>query len=309
MSMGGGGGGSQTTTQTSEPWSEQKPYLTKGFSEAEQIYNQGPQEYYPGQTYVDQADATQQGLAGQINQAGQPTVTGDASGYAANTLQGNTDNPYASMLTPGAQGLAQTSSGAYLNSNPYLDQTFNSAAGKLRENFTDTVMPNIGAQFGMSGGAGSALHQELAAKAGGQFTDSLSSLASDIYGGNYQAERARQDAASGNLMNTGAGLYGTGVQERMGAAGLAPTLDQAGYLPSQMMQDAGQKYEAFGEKVLSDDINRFNFEQNAPLASLQDYMSMITGNYGGTSVSNASQKGSGLATGLGSMATLLSAFG
>jgi hypothetical protein len=307
MSM--GGGGSQTTTQTTEPWSEQKPYLTKGFSEAEQIYNQGPQEYFPGQTYVDPSAATQSGIQGQINQAGQPSVTGDASGYAANTLQGNTDNPYASMLNQGESGLTATSQGAYLNSNPYLDQTFDSAAGKLGEQFSDTVMPNIGAQFGMSGGAGSALHQELAAKAGGQFTDSLSSLASDIYGGNYQQERARQDAASGNLMGTGAGLYGTGVQERMGAAGLAPTLDQAGYLPSQMMQDAGKKQEGYEGAELEDQINRFNFEQNAPLANLQDYMSMISGNYGGTSVSSAQNKGSNLATGIGSLATLLSAFG
>jgi hypothetical protein len=307
MSM--GGGGSQTTTQTTEPWSEQKPYLTQGFSEAEQIYNNGPQEYFPGQTYVDPSAATNQGIAGQINQAGQPTVTGNASGYASGVLGGNSDNPYAPMLGQGSNALQQTSSGAYLNSNPYLDQTFDSAAGKLRENFTDTVMPNIGAQFGMSGGAGSALHQELAAKAGGQFTDSLSSLASDIYGGNYQAERGRQDAASGNLMNTGAGLYGTGVQERMGAAGLAPTLDQAGYLPSQMMQQAGKTQEGYDERALEDQINRFNFEQNAPLANLQDYMSMISGNYGGTSVSSAQNKGSNLATGIGSLATLLSAFG
>ena len=303
------GGGSQTTTQTSEPWSEQKPYLTKGFSEAEKIYDQGPAEYYPGQTYVDMSDPSIAGLQGQVDQANAgPGVTGDATNYASGTLQGNSDNPYAPLLGTGAGNLAQTSSGAFLNSNPYLDQTFDSASNRLKQNFTDTVMPNIGAQFGMSGGAGSALHQELAAKAGGQFTDSLSNLASQIYGGNYQQERGRQDAASGNLMNTGAGLYGTGVQERMGAAGLAPTLDQAGYLPSQMLQDAGQKYEGFGEKVLGDDINRFNYEQNAPLANLQDYLSMISGNYGGTSVSRGSSSGSPAATGVGALATLLSGY-
>lgn len=307
MSM--GGGGSQTTTQTSEPWSEQKPYLQKGFSEAEQIYNQGPAEFFPGQTYVDPSAATQSGIQGQINQAGQPTVTGAASDYTSNTLQGNTDNPYAALLGSGASGLMDTASGANLTNNPYLDDTFNSAAGKLGEQFSDVVMPNIGAQFGMSGGAGSALHQELATKAGGQFTDSLGDLATNIYGGNYQQERNRQEAARSGLMGTGAGLYGTGVQERMGAAGMAPGLDQAGYLPSQMMQDAGQKQEGYQERELADQINRFNFEQNAPLANLQDYMSMISGNYGGTSVSQAQNQGSGINTALGSMATLLSAFG
>lgn len=304
-----GGGGSQTQTQTTEPWSQQKPYLQKGFSEAEKIYNQGPAQYFPGQTFVDPSAATTQGINAQISQAGQPTTTDAASGYASDVLGGASDNLYLPLLGSGAGGLMETASGANLTNNPYLDQTFDTAANKLRENFTDTVLPNIGAQFGMSGGAGSALHQELASKAGGQFTDSLSDLATQIYGGNYQQERARQEAARSGLMNTGAGLYGTGVQERMGAAGLAPTLDQASYLPAQMLQQAGKTQEGYSERELEDAINRFNFEQNAPLANLQDYMSLISGNYGGTSVSRGTSSGSNLASGIGALATLASAFG
>lgn len=306
----GSGGGSQTTTQTSEPWKEQKPYLQKGFSEAENIYDQGPAEYYPGNTYVDLSDPTMQGLEGQTNKAlSGPGVIGDASSYASNVLSGGGDNPYAPLLGAGAGGLADTASGSFLNSNPYLDATFNQAAGRMGEQFSDTVLPGIAAQFGNAGGAGSALHGEMLAKAGGQFGDSLSNLATNIYGGNYSQERDRMTGAQSGLMNTGAGLYNTAVGERTNLAGMAPGLEEAGYMPFDKLRDAGKEYEAFGERVLEDDINRFNYEQNKDLSSLQDYMAMISGNYGGTSVSRSSGGGgSPLATGLGTAATFLSMF-
>ncbi|MEJ2116431.1 MAG: hypothetical protein P8Y36_00440, partial [Alphaproteobacteria bacterium] len=119
-----------------------------------------------------------------------------------------------------------------------------------------------------------------------------------------------QEAASSGLANLGQGLYGTGVQERMGAAGLAPDLANAEYLPYDKLMDVGKQYEQFGERVLEDDINRFNYEQNAQLASLQDYMAMISGNYGATSTSrtSGSSGGSPLATGLGAASLIASLF-
>ncbi len=311
MSM--GGGSSQQTTTTTEPWDEQKPYLEKGFSEAEQLYNQGPQEYFPGQTYVDQSPETQAGLSGAtleaLNQAGGGNASGAAQNYITDTLSGGGDNPYEAILGSGTAGLQDTASGAFLNSNPYLDATFDASASRLTDQFNDSILPNIGAQFGMSGGAGSALHQELATKAGGQLTDSLGSLAADIYGGNYANERGLMQDAQGQLTSTGANLYGTGVNEKANAAGMAPGIDTAQFNPWQQLTDIGGQQEAFGERQLEDQINRHNFEQNAELQSLQDYMSMITGNYGGTSTSMASGgSGSGLATGLGAMSTLASAF-
>jgi len=310
--MGSGGGGSSTTVQKSEPWEAQKPFLERGFREAEGIYEGGPAQYYPGQTYVDMSDPTQAGLQGQVNQAAQgtPGAVDAASQYAEGTLGGGGDNPWAGFLGTGGRGLAETAGGNFLNANPYLDQTYGAASDRIKEDFSDVVMPGIAAQFGMSGGTGGELHKELATKAGGQLTDSLGTLAANIYGGNYQSERDRMEAAKGGLMNTGSGLYGTGVQERLGLAGMAPELAGAEYLPFDKMREAGQEYEQFGERVLEDDIRRFNYGQNADLASLQDYMAMISGNYGSTSTSRTSGGGGGspLATGLGAASTIASFF-
>lgn len=306
----GGGGGGGTTVQKTEPWDQQKPYLEYGFGQAQDIYEGGPAQYYPGQTYVDMSDPTKAGLEGQVGQAqgGTPTV-GAATNYATSTLSGNSDNPWGGFLSTGGSGMANTGSGAFLNNNPFLDATYGAAADRVKQDFSDVVMPGIAAQFGNSGGAGGELHKELATKAGGQLTDSLGSLAANIYGGNYQQERDRMEAANAGLTNTGSGLYGTGVQERLGLANLAPGLEEAGYLPWQKMQEAGQQYEQFGERVLEDDINRFNYGQNADLAALQDYMSMISGNYGSTSTSrNSGGGGSGASTALGAASLIASMF-
>ena len=51
MSKGGGGG--TNTVQRADPWVGQQPYLTDIFGQAKQLYQQGPQEFYPGRTYAE----------------------------------------------------------------------------------------------------------------------------------------------------------------------------------------------------------------------------------------------------------------
>ena len=94
------------------------------------------------------------------------------------------------------QNLTQTLKGDFLNSNPYLDATFDKASGRVTENFTDAVMPGINATFGSGGRTGSGLHTQAIGDAQDELGNDLSGLATDIYGGNYQQERNR-------MMHTG----------------------------------------------------------------------------------------------------------
>jgi hypothetical protein len=62
--MGKDSGGSQTTTvQQADPWSGQQPYLQDLFAQAQDLYYNQPQSYYPGQTVApfnaDQLQAQQ----------------------------------------------------------------------------------------------------------------------------------------------------------------------------------------------------------------------------------------------------------
>lgn len=77
--------------------------------------------------------------------------------------------------------VSDTLRGDYLNpdTNPYLQQTFNRAAD-LTQGRLDTQFSGAGRNLGASYPARS---------------EELQTLASNIFGGNYQAERGRQDAA------------------------------------------------------------------------------------------------------------------
>ena len=85
-----------------------------------------------------------------------------------------------SRLVGDAQDLTRsTIQGDFLNSNPYLDQTFNRAA--------DLTRTRLSSEFA---GAGRDIGASLPAR-----SEELQTLASNIYGGNYQAERDRQLSA------------------------------------------------------------------------------------------------------------------
>lgn len=306
----GGSSKPQTTTQTNDPWSAQKPYLQRGFSEAGRIYDQGPAQYYPGQTYADLSDPTKAGLTAQTGIASGPNqVIDNAAGYTSSVLGGGSDNPYAALLQTGAEGLGATARGENLGGNPYLDIAYDTASKRVKRDFEDTALPGIAAQFGQGGMAGSTPHELAAGKASQGFTDTLGTLASNIYGGNYQQERDRQANAQQGLTTTGAGLYGQGVEERIKALGLAPGIREAQFGDAGKLREAGGEYERQREKVIEDDIKRFNYGQTSDVSALQDYLSMISGNYGGTSVSRTSApKGSGLSTAIGTAATVASLF-
>lgn len=84
----GGSSGGQTTTQKSEPWEGQKPYTLEGYAEAQNLYNQGPAQYYPGSTVAGFGNETnnalnaitQQGMNGQQQRAGSQNALDQFSG-------------------------------------------------------------------------------------------------------------------------------------------------------------------------------------------------------------------------------------
>tara|TARA_R100000951_G_scaffold58727_2_gene49409 strand:+ start:5035 stop:5937 length:903 start_codon:yes stop_codon:yes gene_type:complete len=83
MSKGGGGG--TNTVQKADPWVGQQPYLTDIYGESQRLYDQGPMQFFPGQTYAspsnrtiqaeemiaDQALGSQQVMANQVALANQ----------------------------------------------------------------------------------------------------------------------------------------------------------------------------------------------------------------------------------------------
>lgn len=172
--MAGGGQGSttSTTTQKSEPWSAQKPYLEKGFSEAERIYDSEKPEYFPWDTTVGWSPETTMAMDAQSNRA----MTGSPVNMEAN-------NQYAKTLR-----------GDYLNpqSNPYLANTIATAVQPIASQFTNTTMPALKSTWAKAGRYGSPGHGFAERNASESFLNAVGKTAGDIAFGNYNTERGRQ---------------------------------------------------------------------------------------------------------------------
>lgn len=164
--LGGGGGGSTTTVQKSDPWAEQKPYLTKAFQQAGNLYDSGQLApgYYPGQTVAGQSPYTQQAIGLLANQA-----TSAQSQGLANAATGQ---------------ITDTLNGKYLDpqSNPYFQGYLNNAA----DAYARGTAAQTDAAFNSGGAYGGSAYQETKQAQNKAFADSLNDL------GNQQYQQARQ---------------------------------------------------------------------------------------------------------------------
>jgi hypothetical protein len=114
------------TTTSSQPWSQQIPYLTAGFQQAQNLFNKPGPAYYPGSTVAPIAPETQSAWSAQAARAtnGSP-LNAAAQGYAKDVLGGK-----------------------YLNAgNPYL--------GAVDDAMWAKVAPNVNSQFSLAGRYGS----------------------------------------------------------------------------------------------------------------------------------------------------------
>ncbi|HEX7129133.1 MAG TPA: hypothetical protein VF217_03575 [Rhodanobacteraceae bacterium] len=141
---------------------------------------------------------------------------------------------------------SQAASGAYLNSNPYLDATFNQAA--------NAVQNRVASQFA---GSGRNLEASIPVQ-----NDQMNQLATQIYGGNYANERQLQAQA----------------------AGMAPELNQGNLANLSALGTAGGQLQQQAQALQDADANRFSYYANLPYNNLQNYMGLANSlAHGGTS--------------------------
>lgn len=273
-----GGGSSQpsttTSTQTSEPPAYVRPYLATTADQARRMYEQGPNQYYGGETVTPFSSQTQQALDLTQQRAlnGSP-VSNAAEGFAQRTLSGaptsqfgGAQNPWATQANPFGGG-----------SNPYLDNAFNKSA--------DAVQNRLNTGFASSG-----RNLEAARPLAAQ---ELNDLASNIYGGDYQNERNRQAQFAGQLNSIGAQGYENersrmagdisqqrGLQGQLAA--LSPVLAGQDYADIQALQGVGSQYEDLRSRQNADAISRWDYSQNAPGIALDQYIARLNNQPGGS---------------------------
>ena len=200
----------------SAPWGGQADHLKDLFGRAQQQSNEAPYQAYAGPSRADINPYLQQAfdsLGGGGGGGGGPAAgTGaynSATNYLTRSLGGGPsfrggNVPWGSLAdaqTSIAGGpatsdqLEQTAAGDYLGSNPYLDQTYDRAAGRLGHNFSQYALPGLNATFGGAGRTGSPAHERAFGNANRQFGQGLADLGAGIYGPAYESERNRQFSA------------------------------------------------------------------------------------------------------------------
>jgi hypothetical protein len=253
----------QVVTQQIDP--AMQPYISYGLQEAQKLYqNPSVPGYYPGQGYVSPTESTQQALQFGANRAvlGNPLLP-----QAQQTVSGmqNTFNP-------AIQQMQATAGGQYLSGNPFFSGAFDAAARSAGTTFQDQ-MQQVASNTSRAGRYGSGAMGQLQDRAAGTFATALTDTAGKLAYQNYDAERARQEAAQGNIGN----LYGADYARQLQAAQMSPALAQADYQDINQLYQVGQAQESYQQAALADAMQRYNFQQNLPAAKLQSFLSAAYG--------------------------------
>lgn len=266
-----GGPDSVTQTTATNPPDYLLPFLKDSATMAQRLMGRGPMNYFPGNTVVPFSPQTNQALNLQQNRAlgGSPLV-GSAQSFTQNLLGGN--SPLNQNFSGGPLGLDILSGFTNGNVNPYLDATFDRAAGAVNRGL-DTTLARAG--------------RDLDANLGVR-SDALNNLATNIYGGAYESDRNRGLNAATSMSNQ---IFSGGQNDltrrlqaastlggqQLSALNNALPLAREDYFDIAQLGGVGSQVEQQAQNIIQDQMNRYNFAQEAPYASLDRFISQISG--------------------------------
>ena len=231
-------GGSSATTRT-EPWAEQKPYLTAGFKEAGDIYRAGPSAYYPKETLAgfDPLQIRAQKAAGEY-----------ITGPRAASQQAFAEK----RLQTGLEGKVDTET-----FNPVMT----ALAEQMKSQLTGNILPGIRQSLVENQPGGSTRGDMIQSQAISSANQQMLNKAAEMYGGAYQGaqDRATQFAQLyPSIMGAPLGMY-------------------------EALGDVGGQRRALQQEAINQDQLRYNYDAQKDKGMLENYMGMISGDYGGTS--------------------------
>ncbi len=264
-------GGSTNTVTRTELDPTMRPYVQYGLSEAQRLYQAGAPEYFTGQTYVGPSQQTQSALSAMQSRAmqGNPLVP-MAQQQLATTLGGSRAETLGSATSP---TLANTIAGGYLGQNPYYTAALQPGFQAASTSYQDAInqMRSRASAAGRYGTNEALMSQEQRAQ--GALANALANQAAQLGYSGYEAERGRQQQALG----MGLDLYEAERARQQAAIGAAPGLAAQDYTDIAQLAQVGQAAEGYQQAALQDAIQRFNYQQQAPYAALQSFLSSSFG--------------------------------
>lgn len=178
------------------------------------------------------------------------------SGYTQGALDWQAQRAQAgSPVMASAQSeLQKTLGGDYLQQgNPYLQNAIDKATRPVVERYQDVVMPGLDSTFSSAGRYGSGAHQAAANQGYSDMMTQLGDISGQMAYQNYGDERTNQ----------------------LRAQMFAPQMAQADYFDINQLGAAGSALDAYNQQLINADVQKYNYEQNAPQKWLSDYMGTL----------------------------------
>ena len=249
--MGSGGTSSQSATTTTQNTGPWSPQQ----SYLTDIFGQARNQYYGANPQTVNGMQVPDPNAGPQYFPGSTVAPFAPETQQALQLQAQRAQAGSPVLSAAQQYAQNVLSGNYLNAgNPYFNQVVQSV--------TSAVKPQVDSSFIGAGRYGSPAYNDTMAQA-------IANAIAPYAFNNYSNER--------NIMQQ------TQAQ--------APALANADYTDIGALADVGAQRQALAQAQLQDQVNRWNFNQNAPAARLAQYLGMIQGNYGVSGVNTSNQSG------------------
>jgi len=174
-----------------------------------------------------------------------------------------------SPLIGSAQNMIyNTLGGSYLNpaTNPWLSQTFQQGAEDLSRQYFNDLMPQVQSAATRAGAFGGSQDTLMRGEVGRNYGDALSNLATGIYGGAYDKERANQ----------------------MQASYFAPSLAAEDYKDMQALLGVGDVQREYQQALLNEQMQQWASQMQWPYSQLGFMGSLIPAAVGGTGSSTSS---------------------
>ncbi len=281
----GGGEPSSSETET-EPWDAQQPYLKEGFYQAGQNILNNPLSFFPGKTWIPFSPESKMAMGAQASRAraGSPLLRG-AQAYTGGVMSGN------------FLGSRPGQAGAYTSDvlgGEYLDGSGaeGADASKMYDSILSAVEPAVASRWGRAGRMGGS---PLAAESFGRgvtrgiapYEFQAAESAADRASREYMQERGLMEGAAGREY----GLHGMERGFMEDAARRAPGLAREDYFDIGKLAEVGAMREGKKRERLADRMARWDFAQNEPGNRIEQYMRLISGNYGGTTTGQTTSPG------------------
>lgn len=226
---GGGGGSDSTNSITTQDIPEELKPLATRYTKDAIALSDTPYQAYGGQRNADLNAAQYKGLGLTMDRALEGSATNDNAEAAINQFIGGQDNPY-------------------------LDAAY--------QNASEQVGDSVNGNFSQAGRYGSGAHTA-------SLTKGLGDVATNIYGGAYEADQGR----------------------RLQAAGMAPEFGNLAYQDASQLLGAGQTLQDQDQNNADFAYQQYQDEQNDPYKKLAGMSGVFGTNLGGSSSTQSSGGG------------------